>query len=191
MYVFVGLLLVSGVLLSGCGSSDLPAELPVSEVDAEEVLLVEEVSAPVAAPTQASAPTATTVPASAPAPAPVSAESRPVMMAPVEPMMQAHMSLYKDGSYFKMGNYTTPAGADSITVQLKMENDRIVGVSVGMNATNETSKNYQNLFANGIGARVVGKSLDEIGSLGAVNGSSLTPVAFNQALGLIKAEARS
>lgn len=101
------------------------------------------------------------------------------------------MFAFKDGSYFREGAYQNPVGDDSITVQLKVENDRVTGVSIGLRGNDPTSKNFQQLFADGIGELVVGKSLDEIGPVGAVNGSSLTPLAFNRALEAIKAEARS
>ncbi len=42
------------------------------------------------------------------------------------------------------------------------------------------------MFANSIGALVVGKPLDEIGGYSAVNGASLTPKGFDAALSQIR-----
>lgn len=97
--------------------------------------------------------------------------------------------IYEDGSYTATGSYASPAGPESVAVTLTVENDVVTGVSVVKNATNATSKQFQELFASGISAQVVGKSLDEIGDYSSVNGSSLTPNGFDSALASIKADA--
>jgi len=96
---------------------------------------------------------------------------------------------YDDGTYSMDGSYVSPNGPETIGVTLTLEDDTITAVSIRKDATAEKSINYQTLFANGISALVVGKKLDEIGTFSSVNGSSLTPLAFEQALELIKAEA--
>ena len=47
------------------------------------------------------------------------------------------------------------------------------------------------VFANGISSVIVGKSIDTLGKIGAVNGSSLTPNAFNTAVAAIKTQAKA
>jgi hypothetical protein len=98
---------------------------------------------------------------------------------------------YKDGSYTATGSYASPAGMDTMGVTLVIENDIVKSVSIDKQATNEGSIYWQGMFADGISALVVGKSLDSIENLSAVNGSSLTPKGFAEALELIKAEAQA
>ena len=101
------------------------------------------------------------------------------------------MSDYDDGTYSMDGSYTSPAGPETIGVTLTIADDVVTGVSIRKDATAEKTVKYQGLFADGISALVVGKTLDEIGPFSSVNGSSLTPRAFQQALDLIKAEANN
>jgi hypothetical protein len=98
-------------------------------------------------------------------------------------------SVYEDGTYSADGSYTSPAGAESIGVSLIVENDIVTSVSIQNKATDANSVIYQQLFTEGISAQVIGKSLDEIGGYSSVNGSSLTPNGFDQALASIKMEA--
>ena len=98
-------------------------------------------------------------------------------------------SMYEDGTYTASGSYASPAGPESIAVTLTIKDDIVSSVSIQKNATNQASVNYQGLFASGISAQIVGKSLDEIGGYSSVNGSSLTPNGFDTALASIKADA--
>lgn len=98
-------------------------------------------------------------------------------------------SVYEDGTYTATGAYVSPAGPESIELVLTIEDDVVTNVSITNNATNDKSINFQGLFAAGISAQVVGKSLDEIGGYSSVNGSSLTPDGFDAALSSIKAQA--
>lgn len=98
-------------------------------------------------------------------------------------------SVYEDGTYTASGSYVSPGGPESIGVTLTIKDDLVSAVSIQKNATLDKSIGFQGLFAAGISAQVLGKSLDEIGGYSSVNGSSLTPDGFDQALSLIKAEA--
>lgn len=98
--------------------------------------------------------------------------------------------VYADGSYSSDGCYGSPAGNECIGVTITVENDVVTDVSVSGYAENETSQKYQKAFASGISGVVVGKSLDELTGVGVVNGSSLTPEGFNQALASVKANAK-
>lgn len=187
LYVIVGLLLVASLVLTGCEEVVLEeGELPVAEDTMNEEVLnpVVESDADTAA---------DLVPQDLPDEPVVVSTTVEVEPAPVvepEPTPDP-VTIYTDGSYFQISSYQSPAGSESITIQLQLKDDRVTGLSVGPQATHDVSKGFQQLFTEGIGSLVVGKSLDEIGQVGAVNGSSLTPSAFNIALNVIKSEARS
>jgi hypothetical protein len=102
--------------------------------------------------------------------------------------MEESDSTYEDGTYSAGGVYRSPAGAEEIEVTLTLEDDVIVSAQVVSTATNPKSKVMQGQFIAGYSAVVVGKSIDEL-SLGVVNGSSLTPKGFMDAVTKIKVEA--
>jgi uncharacterized protein with FMN-binding domain len=97
-------------------------------------------------------------------------------------------STYTDGTYEATGTYTSPNGKEEIDVSLTLAGDVITAVTVTPEATNPNSVNYQNQFADGIAAVVVGKDIDEI-DVSRVAGSSLTSGGFNEAVETIKSEA--
>ena len=98
-------------------------------------------------------------------------------------------SQYEDGTYTAAGTYASPAGPESIAVKLTVKDGLVTSVAITPNASNDKSKNFQGLFSAGISAQVVGKSLDEIGGYSSVNGSSLTPKGFDEAVAAIKVQA--
>ncbi|MDQ6985081.1 MAG: calcium-binding protein [Candidatus Dojkabacteria bacterium] len=91
---------------------------------------------------------------------------------------------YKDGTYTSTGKYNSPAGSESITVTLSLENDKIESLNVKSNTKHSKSKIYEGLFIDGINYVVVGKNIDEA-DVSKVNGSSLTSGGFNQAINQI------
>ena len=97
---------------------------------------------------------------------------------------------YESGTYSELGAYQSPAMPENIKVDLTLENDVIAALTVTPLTEHETSINFQTLFSQGINQLVVGKNIDEIERFTAVNGSSLTPVGFQQALEAIKAKAK-
>jgi hypothetical protein len=97
-------------------------------------------------------------------------------------------SAYNDGTYSADGVYRSPAGAEEIHVTVTLEDDIITSAQVESTATNPKSKQMQSQFIAGFSTYVVGKPIDEL-SLGVVNGSSLTPKGFMDAVAKIKAEA--
>lgn len=121
--------------------------------------------------------------------------SAPAMMGS-EGMMASSMgmmmddSAYNDGTYSADGVYRSPAGAEEIHVTMTLKDDVITSAQVEGTATHPKSKAMQEAFIAGFGAQVVGKSIDEL-SLGVVNGSSLTPKGFMDAVAKIKVEAAS
>lgn len=97
---------------------------------------------------------------------------------------------YVDGTYEADGSYSSPGGKDTIGVTLVVKNNTVTSVTVTTKAADETSKLFIDQFAQDVVAKVVGKSLSELGSLGAVNGSSLTPMGFNSAVKTIQGLAK-
>lgn len=96
---------------------------------------------------------------------------------------------YADGVYEAPGFYESPAGEESISVKVTLLDGVVSDVEVVGNATHEKSISLQNMFIEGIGAEVVGMKLDEIPEFDQVNGSSLTPIGFSDALEDVKKEA--
>jgi uncharacterized protein with FMN-binding domain len=104
--------------------------------------------------------------------------------------MAANDSPYKDGTYSATGNYTSPAGAEQVDVTLTIANGVITDTQFTGKAVNPVSQKRQQAFAEGYEQLVVGKSVDEV-SLSVVNGSSLAPKGFMDAVQKIKVEARA
>lgn len=97
---------------------------------------------------------------------------------------------YKDGTYSADGNYVSPAGKEAVSVSINIKNNIVTDASFIGKATNPGSKKMQENFSAGFKQFVVGKSVDSI-SLTVVNGSSLTPKGFMDALSKIKTQAQS
>jgi uncharacterized protein with FMN-binding domain len=102
---------------------------------------------------------------------------------------EAKASEYKNGVYAAKGSYSSPAGGETVDVMLTIVGDKVTNATFKGNATNPASVNWQNKFSQGFNDVVVGKSVDEI-SLTVVNGSSLTPKGFMDALVKIKTQAK-
>lgn len=96
---------------------------------------------------------------------------------------------YEDGEYTSRGVYISPAGEEEIEVSLTIEDGTVIAAEFEGFATNPGSVKWQGEFGEGFEAAVVGKSIDEL-NLTVVNGSSLTPEGFKDALENIKEEAR-
>jgi len=99
-------------------------------------------------------------------------------------------SKYKDGTYTAIGSYQSPAGTESIDVTITLANDIVTNSNVVAEATDGTSKHYQNLFISGYKQYVIGKNISDI-NLDKVSGSSLTPGGFDQALAKIETAAQA
>lgn len=95
---------------------------------------------------------------------------------------------YKNGTFAATGTYKSPAGIEQVNISIEIENDIVVDSSFKGLAENSRSINFQEQFANGYRAQIIGKNIDSI-ALSKVSGSSLTPIGFNDALGKIKDEA--
>lgn len=99
-------------------------------------------------------------------------------------------STYKDGTFSADGMYQSPAGNETVHVSVTLKGDVVTAATFKGDATNPGSVNNQKKFATGYTQLVVGKKLDDI-KLSVVNGSSLTPKGFMDALADIKADARN
>ncbi|MCR4326131.1 MAG: hypothetical protein NUV52_00555 [Candidatus Roizmanbacteria bacterium] len=109
----------------------------------------------------------------------------------IQPSVTAEImkkSKYSNGTYEAIGNYTSPAQVEEIDITLTLKNGVVTDSQFVGKATHEKSQAMQKLFSEGYKEQVVGKSIDEI-ALTVVNGSSLTPKGFMDALQKIKTEA--
>ncbi len=95
---------------------------------------------------------------------------------------------YADGTYTADGTYKSPAGSEEVTIGVTLKAGVVTAVEYTPEAVNPKSDMFQDKFKEGLSAQVVGKSIDSI-SLTVVNGSSLTPMGFMDALEKIKLEA--
>ena len=86
------------------------------------------------------------------------------------------------------GTYTAPSGQEEVEVELTLEGDTVTAVTVTPTATDRQAAGFQQQFADGISAEVVGKDIDSL-DVSRVAGSSLTSGGFNAAVEAIKAEA--
>lgn len=98
------------------------------------------------------------------------------------------MGAYVNGTYSATGKYTSPAGAESVEVTLTLKEGVVTDAQFKGDAANPASVKWQGNFAAGFKDQVVGKSIEEI-QLDVVNGSSLTPKGFMDAVSQVKAEA--
>lgn len=104
-------------------------------------------------------------------------------------VLEENADKYFDGVYESNGAYQSPAGEESIDVDITLKDDVVESLLVTPNASNEVSQKMQALFVEGINVLVVGKKIDELGEMAQVNGSSLTPKGFLAAVESIKKEA--
>lgn len=112
----------------------------------------------------------------------------PQGMMPTEGLM--HQAVYKDGTYSAQGNYMSPGGSEIVDVSLTIKDDTIAVATFKGEAQMGKSQKMQEMFAAGYQAEVVGKAIDSL-NLTVVNGSSLTPMGFMDAVAKIKAEAKA
>lgn len=99
-------------------------------------------------------------------------------------------SPYADGEYSATGTYNSPGGEQSIGVTVTLSNSVVTALTLDRSQTKGTSAEFQEKFAGGIDALVVGKSIDEL-DVSKVSGSSLTSGGFNNAIDQIKSEAQA
>ena len=96
---------------------------------------------------------------------------------------------YNDGTYSADGTYSSPGGQEEIAVTLTVKKNLITAVKVTTVKADPTGTQYEQLFAGGISAAVVGKPLASV-TVGTVAGSSLTSQGFTDALNTIRSKAQ-
>ena len=106
------------------------------------------------------------------------------------PVTNTNERKYKDGIYSATGNYISPAFREELGITLTIESDTVVAATFDGKASNSTSIKYQKNFKNGFDQYVIGKNIDSL-KIQVVNGSSLTPKGFIDALKKIKKEAQT
>lgn len=116
------------------------------------------------------------------------AKSNDLTIQPTAEDVQMKEASFKDGTYDGVGNYKSPAGQEEVGVTVTVKNGEIITAEFTGKATNATSKLMQEKFKEGYTKEVVGKPLSDV-KLTIVNGSSLTPKGFMDALEKIKSEA--
>jgi len=95
---------------------------------------------------------------------------------------------YADGTYEADGSYQSPNGAETISVEITLEDNIVTDVTVTPQADGGNSEKFQTQFAGGIADEVVGENIDSL-EVSRVAGSSLTSGGFNEAIDEIKSEA--
>jgi uncharacterized protein with FMN-binding domain len=95
---------------------------------------------------------------------------------------------YADGDYSAEGSYVSPAGEQSVKVELTLKDDTVTAVTVTPEADDPQAKGFQQKFAGGISEAIVGKDIDTL-EVSRIAGSSLTSSGFTQAIDAIKADA--
>lgn len=115
------------------------------------------------------------------------AEFATVLMTYRSRLAMSDAFIYADGEYTATGQYG--GLPSSITVNVTLVDDIITDVEVTTHATNPTSLDLQQRFAEAVPAVVVGKPIDEV-KVGRLAGSSGTLNGFNDAIEQIKEQAR-
>lgn len=173
----------------------LPVVILGSVVMQQSSSTTESVSSVVAVAQQPSSTTNATV-TTAPAPSPTTTTPTPTpSTTPTAPVVQptpaptAAKSTYTDGTYSVTSAYRVPEAApQSIGVKVTLKNDIVTDVVLTEMATDETSREYQDVFAAGYKTFAVGMNIADI-QLSRVSGASLTSRGFNDALAAIKKSA--
>lgn len=129
--------------------------------------------------------TTTTPPAPAPTPTPVTTQATTgtTSTEATAPVVIA------DGTYTTKGSYRSPAQTEDVEFTFTIKSGAVEGVELSKGSSIPMSKKYQGLFVEGIKKEIIGKKLSEIGTFDRINGSSLTPKGFNQALTSLKQKA--
>ncbi len=131
----------------------------------------------------ATTPVVETVPAPVPVTPPLAPETTP------PPAVVPTKKKYFDGQYSAEGSYVIPnQEVEKLTVSLTLKDGIVTAVDFTSNPEESGSKFNQKKFSDGYKALVVGKDIDTI-TLTVVNGSSLTPIGFTEALKAIKVKA--
>jgi uncharacterized protein with FMN-binding domain len=100
----------------------------------------------------------------------------------------ASTSTYADGTYVAEATYQAPSGIETVAVTVTLADDAVTTVSTSVDAVDHEAREFQERFASGISAEVVGRDIAGL-TVSRVSGSSLTSAGFNTALETIRSEA--
>lgn len=96
----------------------------------------------------------------------------------------------KDGSYSATNEYYVPPGAESMTVQVRLQDGIISDVSIENSGNDHDSVQFQNDFTAAYKSHVVGKKITGL-HINTLVGASETTQAFNDALKQITLRAQA
>ncbi len=132
-------------------------------------------------------PTATSTPITTPTPSPTSS-STPIPNSPSPTSTPISVHTIANGTYTEKASYKSPAQVENVEFSFTVDAGTITNVELLSTSSVATSRKFQGLFIDGIKKEIIGKKLADLGTYSRVNGSSLTPKAFNQALEQLKQE---
>ncbi len=120
-------------------------------------------------------------------PATPAAPAAPVTKAaPAAKPATAHR--FKDGTYSATGSYNSPGGTEKLGVTLTLASDKVAKSTLELLGGVGLSHTFQTNWASGYSSQVIGKDISSL-SLGAISGSSLTSLGFNDAVKQIELQA--
>ncbi len=96
---------------------------------------------------------------------------------------------YEDGSYAILTDYNSPGGLHTLDVVITIEDDIVTDIEITPETGDKGTNKSQVNFAAAIDELVIGKNIDEVEAYASVNGSSLTPQAFQDAIEQVREEA--
>lgn len=181
--LFLSLLVLSGMVLNACGGADGIEEIieeAASETEEAVEVEIDEDGKSGEEEEGNEEPAEITTP--------IVDDSQALADAIKEDLAALPETTYKNNSYTATGEYQSPAGPESISITLIVQDDKVTSATVVPHAEHATSLSFQEKFAGGVVMQVVGMNLDEI-NVGNVSGSSLTSKGFNSALASIKSQA--
>jgi uncharacterized protein with FMN-binding domain len=183
---------------AGAGSGVGPSSAAPLSASAPAPLSVQATPAP-SPPAPASSTRAAPAPTSSVPTKPASIPPAPVAQAPVRttapskapgPTTAAAALKYKNGQYTATGSYNSPGGTEKLGVTITLAADKVVKSDLNLLGGAGLSHSFQQAFQSGYSGQVIGKDIDAI-SVGAVSGSSLTSMGFNDALKQIESQAKT
>ena len=188
-YTIFAVLLITGVLFSGCGQTDTTQPNNLTPTSTQESVT------PPSTPTQENTEISSSTEESMESTQETS-ESTPTQQTNETSTSQTTQETkntvsYKNGTYSESALYDSPAGTEDVSFDFTVTDNALTEIQIISSTKNPMSQKFQGFFLEGIKKEVIGKKLDDIGTFTRVNGSSLTPGAFNEALSSLKKEAQA
>lgn len=186
LYVLLAITLMTGTLLAGCSDNSATQTTNTQTQDTSgltqsTVDTTSQTTQDYSTQTQADTQTQTqTQTQQTQAKVPVHTTPKPVVVT----------YTYKNNTYNESTTAYTPGGAEDVIFKFGLQNDVVTSVEIVSTPTNPRSPRYEENFISGI-QQIVGMKLDSLGTFSAVNGSSLTTGAFNDAVAQLKVDAKA